>query len=73
MNPIRTLAAVFVRRIDGFLLMTALAIAGLGLLVLYSATDASTSRVTGQALNLLFAVTVMWIAANVSPQHYEHA
>jgi rod shape determining protein RodA len=70
MNLIRKLAASFVRRIDGFLLMTALAIAGLGLLILYSATDASAARVTGQALNLLFAVTVMWVAANVSPQHY---
>jgi rod shape determining protein RodA len=69
-NPIRTLGALFVRRIDGFLFLTALAIAGLGLLVLYSATDASTARVTGQALNLLFALTVMWVAANVSPQHY---
>jgi len=69
-NLIRTLAALFVRRIDGFLLMTALAISGLGLLVLYSATDASSARVTGQALNLLFAISVMWVAANVSPQHY---
>jgi rod shape determining protein RodA len=67
---IRKLGDVFVRRIDGFLLMTALAIAGLGLLVLYSATDASANRVIGQAMNLVFAVTVMWIAANVSPQHY---
>jgi rod shape determining protein RodA len=67
---IRKLGVVFVRRVDGFLLMTALAIAGLGLLVLYSATDGSVSRVTSQALNLLFALAVMWVAANVSPQHY---
>jgi rod shape determining protein RodA len=69
-NPIKQLASLLVRRIDGFLLGTALAIAGLGLLVLYSATDASTARVSGQALNLLFALVVMWIAANISPQHY---
>jgi rod shape determining protein RodA len=69
-NPIKQLAALLVRRIDGFLLGTALAIAGLGLLVLYSATDASTARVSGQALNLLFALAVMWVAANISPQHY---
>jgi rod shape determining protein RodA len=69
-NPIKRLAALLARRIDGFLLGTALAIAGLGLLVLYSATDASTARVSGQALNLLFALAVMWVAANISPQHY---
>ncbi|MEO7761607.1 MAG: FtsW/RodA/SpoVE family cell cycle protein, partial [Casimicrobiaceae bacterium] len=69
-NPIRTLVALFVRRIDGVLLMTALAIAGLGLLVLYSATDASVARVSGQALNLLFALAIMWVAANISPQQY---
>jgi rod shape determining protein RodA len=69
-SVIKKLAEVFVRRIDGFLLLTALAIAGLGLLILYSATDGSAARVTGQALNLLFALTIMWVAANVSPQHY---
>jgi rod shape determining protein RodA len=69
-NPIRTIAGLIVRRVDGFLFLTAMAIAGLGLLVLYSATDASTQRVTGQALNLTFAILVMWVAANVSPQHY---
>ena len=70
MNLIRQLAALLVRRIDGFLLGTALAISGLGLLVLYSATDASTARVSGQAMNLAVALGVMWIAANISPQHY---
>jgi len=69
-NPIRTFATLLVRRLDGFLLGTALAIAGLGLLVLYSATDASAARLTNQALNLLFALAVMWVAANVTPQHY---
>ncbi|MEO8136473.1 MAG: rod shape-determining protein RodA [Betaproteobacteria bacterium] len=70
MNLISQIAALLVRRIDGFLLGTALAISGLGLLVLYSATDASTARVSGQALNLLFALGVMWVAANITPQHY---
>ena len=69
-NVIKQAATLLVRRIDGFLLGTALAIAGLGLLVLYSATDASTVRVSSQALNLLFALCVMWVAANISPQHY---
>ena len=67
---IRQAASLLVRRIDGFLLGTALAISGLGMLVLYSATDASAARVTSQALNLLFALGVMWVAANVSPQYY---
>ncbi len=70
MSLIKLLAGLLVRRIDGFLLGIALTIAGLGLLVLYSATDASTARVSGQALNLLFALVVMWVAANVTPQHY---
>jgi rod shape determining protein RodA len=69
-NPIKKLARLLARRIDGFLLGTALAISGLGLLVLYSATDASTARVSGQALNLLFALAVMWAAANIPPQYY---
>ena len=70
MSLIKLLAGLLVRRIDGFLLGIALTIAGLGLLVLYSATDASTARVSGQALNLLFALVVMWVAANVTLQHY---
>ena len=67
---IKQLAVLLVRRLDGFLLGIALTIAGLGLLVLYSATDASTTRVSGQALNLVFALAVMWVAANITPQHY---
>ena len=70
MNLISKLAALLVRRIDGFLLGTALSIAGLGLLVLYSATDASSTRVTSQVLNLLVALGVMWVAANITPQRY---
>jgi rod shape determining protein RodA len=69
-NQIKKFAELFVRRIDGFLLGTALSVAGLGLLILYSATDASNARVTGQAMNLGFALCVMWLAANISPQHY---
>ena len=67
---IRQGVTLLVRRIDGFLLGTALAIATVGLIILYSATDASSARVSGQAMNLLFALCVMWVAANVSPQHY---
>ena len=67
---IRPGVTLLVRRIDGFLLGTALAIATVGLIILYSATDASSARVSGQAVNLLFALCVMWVAANVSPQHY---
>ena len=69
-NWLKTGITLLTRRIDGFLFGTAIAIAGVGLVVLYSATDASTTRVSGQAMNLAFALCVMWIAANVSPQHY---
>ena len=67
---LKTGVILLVRRIDGFLLTTALAIAAVGLVVLYSATDASMTRVSGQAINLAFALCIMWVAANVSPQHY---
>jgi rod shape determining protein RodA len=38
-----------------------------GLLALYSASNAGWPRVTGQMINMLAALAVMWVAANVSP------
>ena len=67
---LKTGITLLTRRIDGFLLGTAIAISSVGLVILYSATDASATRVSGQAINLAFALCVMWVAANVSPQHY---
>ncbi|CAG0987180.1 Peptidoglycan glycosyltransferase MrdB [Burkholderiales bacterium] len=54
--------------IDGFLLTVALCLAGLGLGVLYSASDQNLARFAAQGVNLAVALAVMWIVANLSPQ-----
>ncbi|MEP7181139.1 MAG: rod shape-determining protein RodA [Betaproteobacteria bacterium] len=56
------------RRVDSFLFGVALAIAGVGLITLFSATDQSVARVTSQATNLAFALVLMWVVANLQPQ-----
>src|SRR6478752_5187329 len=59
---------VLTRRIDSMLFGCALAIVGVGLVTLFSAADQSVTRVTSQALSLSFAVTLMWLFANIPPQ-----
>ena len=56
------------RRIDTVLFATAMAIVGVGLVTLYSASDQSIARLTGQLANLAVAVLLMWLVANVPPQ-----
>jgi rod shape determining protein RodA len=56
------------RRIDTFLFGCALALVGVGLVTLFSASDQSVARVTSQALSFAFALTLMWVVANVPPQ-----
>jgi rod shape determining protein RodA len=56
------------RRIDSFLFGIALAIAGVGLVTLFSATDQSLARVTSQATSLGIAFVLMWVVANIPPQ-----
>lgn len=70
---IRTVARYLTRHIDSFLmgclfmaLLTAFA-------VLFSASGQSTDRITAQGVNLLVALSFMWIAANIPPQHLERA
>jgi rod shape determining protein RodA len=70
---IRTVARYLTRHIDSFLmgclfmaLLTAFA-------VLYSASGQSMERITAQGVNLLVALSFMWIAANIPPQHLERA
>jgi len=60
-------------RIDSMLFGCALAIVGVGLVTLFSAADQSVARVTSQALSLSFAVTLMWLFANVPPQTLSRA
>jgi rod shape determining protein RodA len=64
---------ILARRVDNFLMASALAIVGVGLVTLFSASDQSMARVTSQALSLGFALVLMWIVANVAPQQLVRA
>ena len=56
------------RRIDNFLFGCALALVGVGLVTLFSATDQSVARVTTQLFSFVFALVLMWVVANIPPQ-----
>jgi rod shape determining protein RodA len=66
---IRRIAHLVSAHVDGWLLAAVLALMATGLLVLYSASNASLTRVSGQLANMLVALGVMWAVANVPP-HY---
>jgi rod shape determining protein RodA len=55
--------------VDGPLLGATLVAMAIGLLVLYSASNGSLPRVASQFLNMLVALGVMWVFANIPP-HY---
>jgi rod shape determining protein RodA len=57
------------RYVDNFLLAGLLLLMLVGLLVLYSATDANLSRVSNQLINMLVALAIMWLVANIPLQH----
>lgn len=57
------------RYVDNFLLAWLLLLMLVGLLVLYSATDANLSRVSNQLINMLVALAIMWLVANIPLQH----
>jgi rod shape determining protein RodA len=57
------------RHIDRYLLAAISALLVIGLITLYSATGESTPRIFGQVANIVVAIGLMWIAANVPP-HY---
>ena len=70
MHPaVRRLAYSLTRQIDGTLLGIVLALVALGLVVLVSASNLNPARVTGQAGNILIALGVLWLFANIPP-HY---
>jgi rod shape determining protein RodA len=56
------------RRIDSFLFSVAMAIVGVGLITLYSATDQSLARIDNQLVSLGLALVLMWLVANIPPQ-----
>jgi rod shape determining protein RodA len=64
---LRRFARLFTAHIDGPLLGAILLLMGAGLVVLYSAANAGWARVNGQIINMLVALTVMWVVANVPP------
>jgi rod shape determining protein RodA len=59
---------VLTSKVDSFLFGIAIAIAGVGLITLFSATEQSTARVMSQATSLAFALVLMWLVANIPPQ-----
>ena len=59
---------VLARRIDTFLFVVAMAIAGIGLVTLYSATEQSLARIDNQVVSLGIALVLMWLVANIPPQ-----
>jgi len=70
MHPaLRQIGRHITRHIDGVLLSAVLALMAVGLVVLISASNMSAARVTAQLANLLIALGVMWLFANISP-HY---
>jgi rod shape determining protein RodA len=61
------------RRVDAYLMAAALAIVGVGMVTLFSASDQSVARVTNQAVALGLALVLMWLVANVPPQQLARA
>ena len=66
---IRRLLAFLGRHIDRHLLAAIGALLLVGLITLYSASGESVARIGAQLANIVVALVVMWIAANIPP-HY---
>ena len=70
MHPVVTRFSKFLtRHIDGMLLSAVLLLMFVGLLVLLSAANGNFSRAGSQLANMLVALGVMWVFANIPP-HY---
>src|SRR5262245_27280540 len=70
MNPaIRRLGDYFTQHIDGMLLAAVVMLMAVGIAVLFSASNASIARVSAQLMNILIALGIMWLFANIPPQH----
>ncbi len=65
---INRFVAFFGRHLDPFLGAVVGVLLAIGLVVLYSASGESFSRVGQQLVNIGVAVGVMWVAANIPPQ-----
>jgi rod shape determining protein RodA len=70
MHPsIRRLGRFLTSHLDQPLLGMALLLMATGIVVLYSASNANMLRVSGQLTNMLVALSVLWVFANIPP-HY---
>jgi rod shape determining protein RodA len=70
MNPaIRRLRGYLTQHVDGMLLGAVLALMTVGIAVLFSASNASVARVSSQLMNILIALGILWLFANIAPQH----
>ena len=68
MHPvIRQIPRLLIHRVDGLLLGLLLLLMSLGLFVLYSASNANGARVMAQGANMLIALGVLWVFANIPP------
>ncbi|ROH84065.1 rod shape-determining protein RodA [Pseudomethylobacillus aquaticus] len=59
------------KHIDGFLMSTIILALVVGMAVLYSAGGHSVGRMQAQAINIVIALSVLWVTANVPPQHLQ--
>ena len=64
---LRRVGRLLTAHIDGPLLTAVLLLMAAGLTVLYSASNAGWPRVSGQMTNMLVALAVMWVFANIPP------
>ncbi len=64
---LRRAGRLLTAHIDGPLLGAVLLLMATGLTVLYSASNAGWLRVSGQMMNMLVALAVMWVFANIPP------
>jgi rod shape determining protein RodA len=60
-----------VKHIDSFLMACLLFTLMVGLFVLYSASGQNMGRVYGQGVNIIVALSFMWVAANIAPNQLE--
>ena len=66
---INRLIVLLTRHLDPFLLAVVGMLLSVGLVVLFSASGESFARVGGQLINIAVAAAVLWVVANVAPQH----
>jgi rod shape determining protein RodA len=68
MPPLIKRAAIYLtRHVDGLLLLAVLLLMATGLMVLYSASNANLTRLGNQAVNMMVALGVLWVFANIPP------